>query len=100
MYRFSRLIPFWTPSVTDITERKRLEKVPENVYVDVYIKMSADIAKLSKQELKKRRIRRPVQKYNMISAEVPLSELQDLIEDPKVIRDPNEELGVKHEKIS
>lgn len=69
----------------EYTERKHLEKVPENVYVDVYIKMSADIAKLSEQELKKRRIRRPVYKYNLVSAEVPLSELQDLIEDPKVI---------------
>ena len=66
-------------------ERKHLEKVPEDVYVDVYIKVSDDFVKLSKQELKKRRIRRPIQKYNMISAEVPLSELQDLIEDPKVI---------------
>jgi len=67
------------------TERTHLEKVSEDVYVDVYIKVSDDFVKLSKQELKKRRIRRPIQKYNMISAEVPLSELQDLIEDPKVI---------------
>ena len=68
-----------------VPERKKLEKVPDDVFVDVYIKLSDDAAKLSRQELKERGIRRAVRKHNLISAEVPLSELQYLIDDPRVI---------------
>jgi subtilisin family serine protease len=66
-------------------ERRHLEKVPQDVYVDVFIKLKGESEKRLKQTLAKRRIRRMVQKSTLVSAEVPLSELQDLVDDPEVI---------------
>jgi len=66
-------------------ERRHLKNVPKDVYVDVFIKLKGESEELSKQTLANKRIRRVVRKFNLVSAEVPLSELQNLIDDRQVV---------------
>jgi subtilisin family serine protease len=68
----------------EYSERKTL-KVPKDVYVDVFIKLRHESEKFSRQEISKKRIRRLITKQDYVTAEVPINELQGLLDDPKVI---------------